>query len=127
MVLDFKASYPSSPHGILNSPDLMLMRSSQLGSETFVGKSVYIEGEEHAPAIPSLQDLLIFHDCQYITWYWLANGIGTGAQEVKGINIFTVSSDCKQIVQDHLEFNSIAWGIDDQQVTNTPPPPPGRR
>ena len=96
----------------------------QLGSTTFVGKQVYLEGETYAPAIPSLTDLLIFHDCTYITWYWLANGIGDGAEEVKGINIFTTSADRSQIAADHLEFNSIAWGIDDQQVTNTPPPPP---
>jgi len=98
-----------------------------LGGPSFVGKETYSTGITYAPAIPTMEDLLIFHDCQYITWYWLAFGIGDGAEEVKGINIFNTTADRTQISMDYLEFNSIAWGIDDQQVTNTPPPPPGRR
>lgn len=92
-----------------------------------MGKQVFTTGITFAAAIGSMQDLLIFHDCEHIAWYWLANGIGDGAEEVKGINIFTTTPDRKQIQTDNLEFNSIAWGIDDRQVTNTPPPPPSRR
>jgi len=74
-----------------------------------------------------MTDLLIFHDCKNIAWHWVANGIGTGAQEVKGTNLFTVTEDGSQILLDVLEFNSVAWGIDDQQVTNTPPTIPTRK
>ena len=54
-------------------------------------------------------------DCNKVLWYWLFNGIGSGAEEVKGFNLFTLNS-AGQIIQTSFEFNSIAWGTDNHEL-----------
>jgi hypothetical protein len=61
-----------------------------------------------------------------ILWYWTFFGIGTGQYEVKGFNLFTITPQ-GQISELHLEFNSIAWGLDTgYQIIFPSGPPPGR-
>lgn len=55
----------------------------------------------------------VSHNCNEITWRWLASALGEAIHQVKGINVFKVPSPLSgQISEDYLEFNSIAWGID---------------
>jgi hypothetical protein len=91
----------------------------KLGSITFNGKAQFINGVINAPAIQGMSTLLAFHDCTHIAWHWLVTGLGSRAQEVKGTNLFTVTPYL-QIIDDQIEFNSIAWGADTGYVT-TPP------
>lgn len=41
--------------------------------------------------IPTLTTLDIFYTCNKIAWRWLAQGIGSGQYEVKGIDTFTIT------------------------------------
>lgn len=80
-----------------------------LGSVTFNGKTAFINGVVGAPAIQGMSTLSIYHDCTHITWRWLVTGLGSKAQEVKGINVMTINNQ-GQLIESDIEFNSIAWG-----------------
>ena len=80
-----------------------------LGSITFNGKQAFINGVINAPYISGMTTLAIYHDCTHITWRWLVTGLGSRVAEVKGVNVMTINTQ-GQIVEDDIEFNSIAWG-----------------
>jgi hypothetical protein len=54
----------------------------------------------------------IFHDCSRIAFYWAATGGGSGADEVKGIDMLYLTDDGSQINTLMSEFNSLAWAKD---------------
>jgi len=62
-----------------------------------------------------IETLDIFHSCDKIAWYWLFPDVGSGQYRVKGSNLFTINKHCK-ITSASIEFNSIAWGLDTQQI-----------
>lgn len=59
-----------------------------------------------------LTTLDIFHDCSRIAFYWAASGVGSGAQEVKGVDLLYMTEDGSQINMAMTEFNSLAWAKD---------------
>ena len=65
---------------------------------------------DHAPAIPNLTTLDIFHDCSRIAWYWAASELG--AKDAKGITLLYTTEDRKQVLMAMIEFNSLAWAQD---------------
>lgn len=85
---------------------------SQQGGPSFNGKAAYIAGIEHAPAIPSMTDIDIWHDCTKIGWQWIVNGLGMHVSPVKGFNKFTINPSTGIVQSSYLEFNSVAWGED---------------
>ncbi|KIW37981.1 uncharacterized protein PV06_09958 [Exophiala oligosperma] len=94
------------------SDSILSLEGQPLGTATFVGKQVYIEGVLNAPGVEGINTLeVLVAGCNKILWYWLFTGIGSREYEVKGFNLFTIT-DVGQIVQVNLEFNSIAWGLD---------------
>jgi hypothetical protein len=48
-------------------------------------------------------------------WHWLFPNVGSGQYEVKGFNLLTINAKGK-IERADIEFNSIAWGLDTQQL-----------
>jgi hypothetical protein len=62
-----------------------------------------------------IQTLDILHSCNKIAWHWLFPNVGSGQYEVKGFNLLTVNLQC-QVTRADIEFNSIAWGLDTQQL-----------
>ena len=62
-----------------------------------------------------IQTLDIMNDCTRIMWHWLFPHVGSGQYEVKGFNLLTVNL-FQQITRADIEFNSIAWGLDTQQI-----------
>jgi hypothetical protein len=48
-------------------------------------------------------------------WHWLFPNVGSGQYEVKGFNLLTLNAKGK-IERADIEFNSIAWGLDTQQL-----------
>lgn len=101
------------------------MLLSQLGGITFAGKQGYIEGVLAAPPVLGIttNEVLVAGSCK-ILWYWTFFGIGTAEYEVKGFNLFSLTSDL-QIQTLNLEFNSIAWGLNTgyQIIFPSGPPP----
>lgn len=55
------------------------------------------------------------NDCSRIMWYWNFPSVADGQYEVKGFNLLQVNF-FGQITQANIEFNSIAWGLDDGQL-----------
>lgn len=55
-------------------------------------------------------------------WHWLFPQVGSGQYEVKGFNLLTLN-DHNQIERADIEFNSIAWGLDTQQIYQYCPAP----
>lgn len=53
--------------------------------------------------------------CTRVLWYWKFDNIGSGQDEIKGFNLFSISPSY-QICQANIEFNSIAWGTDTHQL-----------
>jgi hypothetical protein len=84
----------------------------QLGTVTFSGKQFYLKNVVNAPPIPSITTLDVVHDCTKIVWYWVATGLGVGTYEVKGFNLMTTTNAGTQIIDNKVEFNSLAWGAD---------------
>jgi len=65
-----------------------------------------------AQAVEGINTIAVYvADCTSILWQWNFTGIGTGAYEVKGFNLFTLNT-AGQIAKAEVEFNSIAWGLD---------------
>lgn len=82
---------------------------------TFSGREEYINSVLNAPAPNSITSLGVYvAGCHKVLWQWNYN-VGTGENEVKGFNLFTVNSKQK-IVKTELEFNSVAWGQDTFQL-----------
>lgn len=101
----------------------------QLGTATFVGKDVYINGVLNSPPVQGVETIeILVAGCTKVLWYWNFVGIGSGQYEIKGFNLFDVTSSL-QVSAVHLEFNSIAWGLDTgyQVIFPSGPPPTMRR
>lgn len=61
-----------------------------------------------------MNTLDIVHDCTKVVWYWNST-VGSGAYEVKGFNLMYTTYSKKlghQILNNKVEFNSVAWGYD---------------
>jgi len=94
------------------SDSILSLEHEPLGTVTFAGKQTYLKGVVYAPPIPAIDTLAIIHDCTQIVWYWVAIGLGTKEYEVKGFNYFTTVNAGTQIIDNKVEFNSLAWGAD---------------
>jgi hypothetical protein len=102
---------PVSYNRFIESTGPWLM-SLQLGTATFVGKQVYIDGVLNSPPVLGVETLeVLVAGCTKVLWYWDFTQIGSGEYEVKGFNLFSITA-AGQINQTNLEFNSIAWGLD---------------
>ena len=77
----------------------------------------------NAPPVEGIESLGIYvAGCDKILWQWLFAGIGTAQYEVKGFNLFDITS-AGQISAIHVEFNSLAWALDTGYQVIFPPPP----
>lgn len=85
--------------------------AKQLGTQVENGKQGYIADTLSAPAIPSITTLAIVHGCSQMVWQWQFDGIGSGAFRVRGMTLITVDNS-SQVVEQYVEFNSLAWAID---------------
>ncbi|OAP54412.1 hypothetical protein AYL99_11513 [Fonsecaea erecta] len=100
------------PNYTETSDSILSLEGQPLGTATFVGKDVYIEGVLNSPGLNGITTLeILVAGCTKILWYWNFFGVGSGQYEVKGFNLFTITPSL-QIGQVNLEFNSIAWGLD---------------
>ncbi|RMZ89028.1 hypothetical protein DV736_g3747, partial [Chaetothyriales sp. CBS 134916] len=103
------------------SDSINILAGYPLGGPSFSGRTAFVQGVAGAPAIPGMSTLEVFHDCNRISWRWLAQGLGLSKYEVKGINdMYVPNVFTGQISRDYLEFNSIAWGIDTGYSVQTP-------
>jgi len=83
-----------------------------LSNTTFSGKDASINALVNAPSTSPLTTLDIFHDCSHIAFYWAATGVGSGAEEIKGVDLLYLTDDGSQINMAMIEFNSLAWAKD---------------
>ncbi|EXJ70285.1 uncharacterized protein A1O5_06353 [Cladophialophora psammophila CBS 110553] len=93
------------------SDSINFLAGYPLGGKTFPSKTAFIAGQGAQRPIPTLTTLDIFFSCNKIAWRWLAQGIGSGQYEVKGIDTFTITPS-GQISEVFAEFNSAAWAAD---------------
>lgn len=92
----------------------------QIGGITFNGKQNYITGVLYSPSLTGIENIKIAPaGNNMIIWYWKFTGIGSKQIPVKGFNLFEVNKQ-KQITALHVEFNSVAWGIDTGYTTTDP-------
>jgi hypothetical protein len=84
----------------------------QLGNSTSVGRNPFVAAQLRAPSIRQLTTLDIFHDCSRIAFYWAANEVGSGVEEIKGMDLLYMTGDNSQINMAMVEFNSLAWAKD---------------
>ncbi|KIX95415.1 uncharacterized protein Z520_08932 [Fonsecaea multimorphosa CBS 102226] len=110
------------------SDSILSLEGLPLGTATFVGKDVYIDGTLSSPGLNGITTIeILVAGCTKVLWYWNFLGVGSGQYEVKGFNLFTIT-DSLQISETHLEFNSIAWGLDTgYQVIFPSSPAPTRK
>jgi len=94
------------------SDSILSLEHEPLGTVTFAGKQFYLKNVVNAPPIPAIATLDIVHDCTKIVWYWVATGLGKGTYEVKGFNLMYTTNAGTQIIDNYVEFNSLAWGAD---------------
>jgi len=105
------------------SDSILSLEGQPLGTATFVGKDVYIGGVLNSPPVEGITTLeVLVAGCTKVLWYWNFLGIGSGQYEIKGFNLFDIT-DAGQIAEVHLEFNSIAWGLDTGYQIIFPPNP----
>ncbi|KAK5196183.1 hypothetical protein LTR47_004376 [Exophiala xenobiotica] len=106
-----KANALLAPNFTDTSGSIDFLAGKNVSAVTFPSKAAFIGGQSQQPAIPSLVTLDIFFSCTKIAWRWLAQGIGSGQYEVKGIDTFTITPQ-GQISEVYTEFNSAAWEAD---------------
>ncbi|EXJ62016.1 hypothetical protein A1O7_02448 [Cladophialophora yegresii CBS 114405] len=94
------------------SDSINSLAGTSLGNATFSGKDAFITATLEAPPIALLTTLDIFHDCSRIAFYWAATGVGSGAEEIRGIDLLYLTDDQSQINMAMTEFNSLAWAKD---------------
>ncbi len=71
----------------------------------------YIADIINAPAPRNITTLkLMVAECTNILWFWKMQ-IGAQVAPVQGFSLMEIDENHK-ILSQHLEFNSIAWGID---------------
>lgn len=84
---------------------------------------MYINGVLNAPPVAGVNTIqILVAGCDQILWQWVFTGIGSAQYEIKGFNLFALNS-AGQIETVHLEFNSIAWGLDTGYQIIFPPNP----
>ncbi|KAK5072499.1 hypothetical protein LTR64_005028 [Lithohypha guttulata] len=107
------------------SDSILSLEGQPLNQTTFAGKQLYINGVLNAPPVEGISTLqVLVAGCDQILWQWVFTGIGSKVAQVKGFNLFGLNAQ-NQIKTVHLEFNSIAWGLDTgYQVIFPPGPPP---
>ncbi|KAL6244810.1 hypothetical protein RBB50_008338 [Rhinocladiella similis] len=93
------------------SGSINFLANKNISAVTFPNKEAFIVGQGSQPPIPVLKTLDIFFTCTKIAWRWVAQGIGSGQYEVKGIDTFTITPG-GQISEAYAEFNSGAWLAD---------------
>ncbi|OQV10614.1 hypothetical protein CLAIMM_14588 [Cladophialophora immunda] len=94
------------------SDSINSLAGNSLGNATFSGKDSFIAAVLNNPPIPLLTTLDVFHDCSRIAFYWAASGVGSGAEDVRGVDLLYVTEDKEQIIMAMVEFNSLAWAKD---------------
>ncbi|TKA83133.1 hypothetical protein B0A55_00891 [Friedmanniomyces simplex] len=86
------------------------------GSGLTANKAEWIAGIVGRPAITDIQSLYISPaGCYKIVWYWQFNKVAAATYRVRGFNLIELNWR-GQIDQLVLEFNSIAWGLDDGEL-----------
>ncbi|KAK6382320.1 hypothetical protein LTS17_004207 [Exophiala oligosperma] len=93
------------------SGSINFLANKNVSGVTFPNKEAFIIGQGSQPPIPVLNTLDIFFSCTKIAWRWVAQGIGSGQYEVKGMDMFTITPG-GQISEAYAEFNSGAWLAD---------------
>ncbi|KAJ9616535.1 hypothetical protein H2200_000254 [Cladophialophora chaetospira] len=83
-----------------------------LGNATYSGKEAFITSKLNSPPDSLLTTLDMFHDCSRIVVYWAVNGVGSGAQEIRGVDLLYLTDDKSQVWMAMTEFNSLAWAKD---------------
>ena len=92
-----------------------LTMNQQLGNTpSATSKAQWVAEVTQHPEV-GIQTLDILNSCNKIMWHWNFPSVGGGAYEVKGFNLLTVNF-FGQITRADIEFNSIAWGLDTQQI-----------
>ncbi|KIY02338.1 uncharacterized protein Z520_02476 [Fonsecaea multimorphosa CBS 102226] len=92
-----------------NSDSINSLAGNSLGNATFSGKDNFVAAVLNNAAIPLLTTLDVFHDCSRIAFYWAASGVGSGVEDVRGVDLLYVTDDKEQISMAMVEFNSLAW------------------
>ncbi|KAK5114482.1 hypothetical protein LTR62_002417 [Meristemomyces frigidus] len=86
------------------------------GASTTANKQEWIKGMLGEPPTLNITTLYVgATGCNKIIWYWQFNSVARATYRVRGFNLFTLNSQC-QIQELDLEFNSIAWGLDDGEL-----------
>ncbi|OAP56296.1 hypothetical protein AYL99_09475 [Fonsecaea erecta] len=94
------------------SDSINSLAGNSLGNATFSDKDSFIAAVLSNPPIPLLTTLDLFHDCSRIAFYWAASGVGSGVQDVRGVDLLYVTDDREHINMAMVEFNSLAWAKD---------------
>ncbi|KIW81339.1 hypothetical protein Z517_04364 [Fonsecaea pedrosoi CBS 271.37] len=94
------------------SDSINSLAGNSLGNATISGKDSFIAAVLENPPIPLLTTLDIFHDCTRIAFYWAASGVGSGVEDVRGVDLLYLTEDKEQINMAMVEFNSLAWAKD---------------
>lgn len=85
---------------------------AQLGQPAYPSKAVFIDTQFQTPALPVVETLGVFADCDQISWRWTASGVGSNAFPIKGIIVFEVDLEKVQITTVYSEFNTAAFETD---------------
>lgn len=106
------------------SDSILSLEGMPLGGVTFSGKQEYIESTLGAPPVEGINTIeVLVAGCYKVLWQWVFTGVGSAEYEVKGFNLFTITSEY-QIGQTNLEFNSFAWALDTGYTITFPTGPP---
>ncbi|KIX06761.1 uncharacterized protein Z518_04737 [Rhinocladiella mackenziei CBS 650.93] len=93
------------------SDSINILSGEPLGSLTFAGKQSYISNVLNAPSIEDVSTIKAMPaGCRNVLWYWTMN-IGSEKIPITGMNLMEINDE-KQIVNQFVEFNSIAWALD---------------
>jgi hypothetical protein len=106
------------------SDSILSLEGLPLGGVTFAGKQLYIASTLGGPPVMGINTIeVLVAGCDKVLWYWNFLGIGSAVYEIRGFNLFTITTE-GQIGKANLEFNSFAWALDTGYNITFPTIPP---
>ncbi|KAK5684196.1 hypothetical protein LTS10_004060 [Elasticomyces elasticus] len=100
------------------SDSILSLQSRPLtGDGLTADKAEWIAGIVGRPGIDGIETLYTSPaGCHEVVWFFSFNNLAAATYRVRGFNLITLNSKNTQIKKLELEFNSIAWGLDDGEL-----------
>jgi len=98
--------------GSINS---LISPSNDVNANVVNGRDAWFKGVQQNPVRNIKASKIYVVDRNKCLWQWRFGSVGSGKYDIHGFNLFYIS-DNKKIAGADIEFNSLGWGANTEQV-----------